>query len=80
MPDLTPQSFGECAQVSRDAPGALPGASADQEAVAGAAAARPRDQQCRGSNFGNGGHREAVWMDVQNHDPGLFAQTTTVIG
>ena len=34
MPNLTPLPFGECAQVSRDAPGALPGASADQEEVA----------------------------------------------
>ena len=49
MPDLTPQSFGECAQVSRDAPGALPGASADQEAVAvvGERTFAQRDAECR---------------------------------
>ena len=30
MPNRSPPAFGECAQVSRDAPPALPGAAADQ--------------------------------------------------
>ena len=49
MPNLTPLPFGECAQVSRDAPGALPGASADQEevAVVGERTFAQRDAECR---------------------------------
>ena len=49
MPYLTPQSFGECAQVSRNVPPALPGASADQEevAVVGERTFAQRDAECR---------------------------------
>ena len=49
MPDLTPLPFGECAQVSRDAPLALPGASVDQEevAVVGERTFAQRDAECR---------------------------------
>ena len=49
MPNLTPLPYGECAQVSRDAPPALPGASADQEevAVVGERTFAQRDAECR---------------------------------
>ena len=49
MPNLTPLPFGECAQVSRDAPPALPGAAADQEevAVVGERTFAQRDAECR---------------------------------
>ena len=49
MPYLTLLPFGECAQVSRDAPGALPGAAADQEevAVVGERTFAQRDAECR---------------------------------
>ena len=49
MPYLNPLSFGECAQVSRDAPPALPGASADHEevAVVGERTFAQRDAECR---------------------------------
>ena len=49
MPNLTPLPFGECAQVSRAAPPALPGAAADQEevAVVGERTFAQRDAECR---------------------------------
>ena len=49
MPNLTPLPFGECAQLSRDAPPALPGAAADQEEVAfvGERTFAQRDAECR---------------------------------
>ena len=49
MAYLTPLPFGECAQVSRDAPPALPGAAADQEevAVVGERTFAQRDAECR---------------------------------
>ena len=49
MPNLTPLPFGECTQLSRDAPPALPGASADQEevAVVGERTFAQRDAECR---------------------------------
>ena len=47
--NLTPLPFGECTQVSRDAPPALPGAAADQEevAVVGERTFAQRDAECR---------------------------------
>ena len=49
MPNLTPLPFDECAQVSRAAPPALPGAAADQEevAVVGERTFAQRDAECR---------------------------------
>ena len=49
MPNLTPLPFGECAQVSRDAPPPPPGAAADQEevAVVGERTFAQRDAECR---------------------------------
>ena len=49
MPNLTPLPYGECAQVSRDAPRAPPGAAADQEevAVVGERTFAQRDAECR---------------------------------
>ena len=48
-PNLAPLPFGECAQVSRAAPPALPGAAADQEevAVVGERTFAQRDAECR---------------------------------
>ena len=49
MPNLTPLHFGECTQLRRDAPPALPGASVDQEevAVVGERTFAQRDAECR---------------------------------
>ena len=67
MPNLTPLPFGECAQVSRDAPPPPPGAATDQEevAVVGERTFAQRDAECR---------KRAIDLEAETRDAAQAGQ------